>query len=390
MSGIRPVRDHAGYKRAKERVEELITAEPGTAEADELEVLATLVDQWERQHFPIPEPSPIEALRFRMEQQRLQPRDLEPLIGSRARVSEVLSGKRPLSLDMIRALRDHLDIPAHVLVGVTQTSDDVGGRALAKLASWGLLRTGETAAQFVARALGPQVREAHFRKTRTERTNAKTDQAALVAWCAAAVTKAEDEALPSSKRRPRAADARQIARLSRREDGLRLVREELGGLGIVLVCLEHLPGTYLDGAALRRRSDNAPVIALTLRHDRIDNFWFTLLHEFIHVVRHLKQKRTVILDDLEVGSADQIETEADVGARDALIPPEIWAHHNSPDMQIEEAIRAAEHAEVHPAIVAGRWQREHSDYRRFAKLVGHGRVRCELLRQDLSGPGFGR
>lgn len=251
---------------------------------------------------------------------------------------------------------------------------------MAKLESWGLLRAGESVAQFVARALGPQAHEAHFRKTRTERTNAKTDHGALVAWCAAAAIRAEDECLSGAKRRPRVTDARHIARLSRREDGLRLVRAELRNLGIILVCLEHLPGTYLDGAALRRQSDNAPVIALTLRHDRIDNFWFTLLHEFIHVTRHLKQQRTVILDDLEVGSVEQIEREADEGARDALIPPEIWIRHNSPDMQIEEAIRAAEHAEVHPAIVAGRWQREHSDYRRFAKLVGHGAVRCELLR----------
>lgn len=380
MSKIAPIRDDAGYERAKKRVGELIATDAGTEQVDELEVLATLLEQWERQYFPVAEPSPIEAVRFRMEQQRLLARDLEPLIGSRARVSEVLSGKRALSLDMIRALRDHLGIPAHILVGAPRASDEPGGKTVAKLQSWGLLRRGETVTQFVSRTLGPQACEAHFRKTRTERTNSKTDQSALIAWCAAAVSRAEAESLPSSTRRAKLSDARQIARLSKSEDGLRLVRQELGRLGIVLVCLEHLPGTYLDGAALRRLSDNAPVIALTLRHDRIDNFWFTLLHEFIHVVQHLKQHRTVILDDLEVGSADEIEREADEGARDALIPPEVWRRHNSPDMQLDGAIRAAFDAEVHPAVVAGRWQREHGDYRRFSKLVGHGKVRCELLR----------
>lgn len=380
MNRIAPIRDHAGYKRAKLRVEELIAATPGSPEADDLEVIASLVEQWERQKFPEPEPRPIDAIRFRMEQQGLLPRDLEPFIGSRARVSEVLSGKRALSIDMIRALRDHLGIPAHILVGTQRASDEPGSKTLAKLRSWGFLRQGETVSDFVARALESQSCEAYLRKTSTDRTNAKTDHNALVAWCAAVACKAEAQALPSSTRRARQSDARDIARLSRLEDGLLLVKEELGKIGIVLVCLEHLPGTYLDGAALRRGSDHAPVIALTLRHDRVDNFWFTLLHEFIHVLRHLKQSRTVILDDLEIGSADQIEREADAGARDALIPPEIWSRYNSPGLQVEDVIRAAKEAEVHPAVVAGRWQREHSDYRRFSKLVGHGRVRCELLR----------
>jgi HTH-type transcriptional regulator / antitoxin HigA len=91
-------------------------AAAGTREADELDLWATLVDVYEQQHDAILPPDPIEAIRFRMEQEGLTPRDLVPLLGSRSRVSEVLSRRRPLSLSMIRALHEHMGIPADVLI----------------------------------------------------------------------------------------------------------------------------------------------------------------------------------------------------------------------------------------------------------------------------------
>src|SRR6476661_7611879 len=101
---VRPIKTHEDYERALRRLEQLMDAKLGTPEGDELEVLSTLVDLYEEEHFPIDLPNPIDAIRFRMEQQELSNRDLEPYIGSRAKVSEVLSGKRPLTLQMIRAL----------------------------------------------------------------------------------------------------------------------------------------------------------------------------------------------------------------------------------------------------------------------------------------------
>ena len=92
-------------------------AEPDTDEGDELDVLATLVDAYEATHFPISSPDPIEAIAFRMEQMEMDRKDLEPFIGSRARVSEVLNRRRGLSLNMIRALHKELKIPLEVLVG---------------------------------------------------------------------------------------------------------------------------------------------------------------------------------------------------------------------------------------------------------------------------------
>ena len=114
---IRPVRTKRDYERALRRIETLMNAEPRTEEGDELEILATLVDVYEEKHFPVGAADPVEAILFRMEQQGLERKDLEAFIGSRHRVSEVLTRKRGLSLDMIRRLHGGLGIPLGVLVG---------------------------------------------------------------------------------------------------------------------------------------------------------------------------------------------------------------------------------------------------------------------------------
>lgn len=113
---IRPIRNEEDHRRAVARIEALISATPNTPEGDELEIVATLVDAYEARHFVMDAPSPIAAIRFRMEQEQLSRKDLEPLIGSRARVSEVLTGKRPLTLNMVRRLRGDLGISADLLI----------------------------------------------------------------------------------------------------------------------------------------------------------------------------------------------------------------------------------------------------------------------------------
>lgn len=114
---IRPIRNARDHERALKRIQALMSAKPGTDDGDELDVLATLVDAYESKQFPIDTPDPIEAIKFRMEQLGLERKDLEPLIGSRARVSEVLNKRRGLSLKMIRALHEKLDIPLEALIG---------------------------------------------------------------------------------------------------------------------------------------------------------------------------------------------------------------------------------------------------------------------------------
>jgi HTH-type transcriptional regulator/antitoxin HigA len=114
---IRPIHNDADHALALAEVEELWGAVEGSPEAERLDVLVTLVNAYEAEHHRIDPPDPIEAIRFRMEQQGLTRKDLEPLIGGRARVSEVMTRKRPLTLAMIRRLRRGLGISADVLVG---------------------------------------------------------------------------------------------------------------------------------------------------------------------------------------------------------------------------------------------------------------------------------
>ena len=113
---IRPIRTEQDHRAAVARIEELMSAAPDTPEADELDVLATLVDAYEAKHYVIDAPDPVAAIQFRMEQQQLSRKDLEPLIGSRARVSEVLTGKRPLTLEMVRRVKGGLGISADLLI----------------------------------------------------------------------------------------------------------------------------------------------------------------------------------------------------------------------------------------------------------------------------------
>lgn len=113
---MKPIKTKADHKAALEEISRLLDGDPGSAAAERLEILSILVEDYEESHYPIDPPDPIEAIRFRMEQQGLSRRDLEPYIGSRARVSEVLNRKRPLSVDMIRRLHAGLGIPAEVLI----------------------------------------------------------------------------------------------------------------------------------------------------------------------------------------------------------------------------------------------------------------------------------
>lgn len=113
---IRPIRTEADYEAALEEIETLFGAVSGTPEGDRLDVLTTLVAAYEDQHHPIEAPDPVEAIKYYMESRGLTRHDLEPYIGSRARVAEVLNRRRPLSLEMIRRLHVQLGIPADVLI----------------------------------------------------------------------------------------------------------------------------------------------------------------------------------------------------------------------------------------------------------------------------------
>lgn len=116
MNDLKPIRTEDDYEAALTEIETLFSAKPNTPEGDRLEVLATLVEQYENVQYSLPLPDPIEAIEFHMESRGLSRQDLEPYIGTRARVSEILNRRRPLSLRMIRALSEGLGISADILV----------------------------------------------------------------------------------------------------------------------------------------------------------------------------------------------------------------------------------------------------------------------------------
>ena len=177
---------------------------------------------------------------------------------------------------------------------------------------------------------------------------------------------------------------RHVARLSGSQDGPRRAREHLRETGIPLVIVEHLPRTYLDGAALRL-GDGRPVVALTLRFDRLDNFWFCLLHELAHVGRHMdNDDGHAFVDDLslrrvDAGRQDPREAQADEWAEEALVPRAAWEASPVQDTPTPMAVLdLAQALQVHPAIVAGRVRYERRNYRLLSQFVGTGEVRRQF------------
>lgn len=401
MAEVKPIRTEAGYTAALARVDELMDAEPGTPEGEELDVLVDLVELYESKHVPMEYPSPIAALEFRMEQAGLAPRDLVPYLGSRAKVAEVLSGKRAITMPMARALHRHLGIPAEVLL---REPTAIAEQPLANI-EWSRFPLREMAkrqwipdlpdlAQRAEALVGDLIKRSGtrqvapvglYRKNDRLRTNAKTDWYALQAWCWQVLASANRNP-PTTKYAPGTVTLEflgQVARLSREEEGPRLAHEFLATHGIPLVVERHLPRTYLDGAALRL--GGRPVVALTLRYDRIDGFWFCLLHELAHVGRHLDHDvGAAFVDDLSLrkpdGTAeDRREAEADEWAAEALIPGSVWeasAVRNEPTPLAVMGL--AQRLQVHPATIAGRVRYERRNYRLLSQFVGTGKVRRQF------------
>ncbi len=388
------------YTRALRELEELVAASPvpGTPDAERLELLGLLVEQYEETHVPRRVPDPLEAIRFRMDQQGLTARDLVPLLGSRSRVSEVLAGRRPLTLPMIRALNRGLGIPAESLLEEPAASLTAADLPWERFPLKAMLQRGWLTARdavtdmapetvlrdFFAPLGGQAIVGALYRQTTHVRAGREMDRFALVAWTARVMLRAQERPSPVPYH-PAALDGdffHSLVSLSRQEAGPLEAVNMLGRRGVAVVVEPHLPKTWLDGAAVLSTSGH-PVIGLTLRHDRIDNFWFTLAHELAHVRLHLgnvvaaNASLAGFYDDLDVEDTENPwEREADVTAGELLIPPEAWEQSAARYLPSPEAITMlADDLGIHPAIVAGRVRHERKSYRLLAKMVGHGEVR---------------
>ena len=229
---IRPIRTKGDYDKAIARARILMVRDDENS-IDELDVLQVLIENWERTHHSIAEVTPADAIRFRMEQTGLKPRDLVAYLGTKSRVSEVLNGQRQLTVDQIRALSQHLSIPVESLIGPIRHEPKsrpsaVSVAVVKKLRKLGVMKAGEELVSFLSRAgdLGPEV--AMLRKTRTERTNAKTDFGAVEAWCTAVLLMADKVSVKPRKTLD-ATTARQLAKVSAQPNWPSLVRSKLAG-----------------------------------------------------------------------------------------------------------------------------------------------------------------
>jgi len=379
------------YEEALAHLETLMDAEPGTPEEDELELFALLIEEYEDEHFPIGLPDPIEAIKFRMEQEDLTRKDLIPYIGSASKVSEVLNRKRPLSLNMIRKLHDGLGIPAEVLMqepgkdAIDDPQFNIREFPFSELYKRGyfqfsgpLSMAKEYGEELLAKLFAPfggQMPQVLYRRTERD-----VDENALLAWQARAMHLAMQENLPLyDPGNLKEAFFRDLVKLSRFDEGPKLARELLNDYGIHVIILAHLPKTYLDGASFLT-PDGHPVVGLTLRYDRLDNFWFTLMHELGHIHLHLRDTSQAFFDETEkqTETDDPKEQEANAFARDMLIPPDAWEtnkHQLLSSYADEPLLKFAHQLRIHPAIVAGRVRWEAGDYTHHSNLLGRGRVR---------------
>lgn len=214
------------------------------------------------------------------------------------------------------------------------------------------------------------------------RTGKQTNEFALNAWYARVILKARNQIVHQQFDHSIITKEwlKNLANLSIEDDGPNKVAEYLINSGIRFVIEPQLEGTYLDGAALLI-DHNFPIIAMTLRYDRLDNFWFVLFHEIAHIHLHLGEMLEAIFDDLDT-KTDGIENEADAFALDALIPNEIWKKSLVRFSPSNDAIiNQAKKLGVHPSLIAGRIRRETGKYHLFVDLIGQGEVRKHFSEQ---------
>ena len=372
--------------------------EPGSKKGDKLELLTLLIEKYEDEHYPIDFPDPIEAIKFRMEHQNITQKELASYIGSPSKVSEVLNRKRPLTLKMIRALNTHLNIPAEILLGkegetIPTNFNDIDWNKFPIIEMYNknyFPNFHDT--KYKAKDMAEELMRPFLELTRPYlkfqplfrqhvRSDSEADPYALLAWHAKALAKAVTKSLDTKFKVNLINEKfiKDLLSLSRKENGSKLAQNFLKSYGIHLIIEPKLKHTHIDGSVFWNKSEN-PVIIMTLRYDRLDNFWFTLLHEIGHLQLHLTNDYyDNFVDDLQYfGKLDNLEKEADNFASNALIPQDYWNEDLLTDFNTEEITSLAESIGVHTAIVAGRIRWENKNYQILSRLIGSKEVRIQF------------
>ncbi|MFK5894121.1 MAG: ImmA/IrrE family metallo-endopeptidase [Pseudomonadota bacterium] len=394
MATLKVIKSDLEHEQAVARLMTLMDINPATDSDDEneLEVLSVLIEQYEHKHFPIDKPEPIEAIKFRMDQQGLIQKDMLKYFGSASKASEVLNGKRPLSISMIRKLHHELGIPAEILIQKPEIASEIEKNInseinwlafpLKEMQSRGYFGNNnytihnlKTYAEDLVRdfwASSPGCENLKPAMMRTSahliNNNKKVNEYALSAWQVKVLKEANNQK-NVSKFKNSTVNLEFMQRLVKEswsDKGPLIAREYLFKHGIHLVIEPHLDKTYLDGAVCINKSGN-PIIALTMRHDRLDNFWFTLMHELAHIALHIDKNCEWFIDDLDIETTDIKEDEANNMAREALIPKAAWSLNSS--SELSDIRELAKSLEIAPAIVFGRFAREYNQWPRLRKHI---------------------
>jgi HTH-type transcriptional regulator / antitoxin HigA len=387
----RILKSEQDYEEALKYLETLMDQSDGSQWQEDIALFAHLIEDYEDQHFPIKLPDPIEAVKFALDQQGLTRKDLIPLLGSKGKVSEVLNRKRPLSISMIRALHTELGIPAEILL-----QDPLKHVVEAKRFDHRNFPFSEMCAKeyfpgYTSVRLAKEkseellgnlfcVFDEHYPQVihcRQSNGGKEVDNGALLAWQAHILHTLK--AIEHNEVCPQPLDDafyEQLLTLSSYTRGPLLVGDLLATRNIHFVIMPHLSRTYLDGAAFLSPQGN-PIIAMTLRYDRSDNFWFTLMHELAHVVLHLGADRTKsFFDDtsgLTIGVRNEFERQADEFAQSKLIPESYLSHRDLQDPSRwteQRIISEAKRMNRGPAVLVGRLRWESGDYTLFTNLLG--------------------
>lgn len=394
MSDIKPIRTRDDYNKAVVLLADLIERNPAvdTPEDTKIRVLTNLIEDFENAALPDYEADPIEAIKLRMDQLGLKDKDLVDYLGSRSRVSEVLSGKRPLTVPMIKNIEEGLGIPASILVGssvekrnkrwslktltiMTQRGyfgQDHANLDPKKILDMGLLKTLFSGQSLASTAL---LRQTNYRDI------SNIDKYHMEAWMSKVLSEAlqliDDNDVPAFDKSNLSEELlSKLFKLSSKPNGVNEVILALRELGIVVVIEPHLPSTRLDGATLF--TNNNAVIGLTIRFDRLDNFWFTLAHELAHTYLHSESDYDAFFDKLfnEGAEISQLENEADTLAGELLIPTDIWKTSPLRYGSTPTLVKIfADKIGVHPSVVAGRIRYDSKDWSVHSDIINDEKVR---------------
>lgn len=382
------IKNNEQHENYLARLDELMDLEDHSQhDIDEIELLGLLISNYEETNFPIDLPSPVEAIKFRMDQLGLEDSDLVRYIGQRSKVSEILNGKRALSKQMIKELHEGLGIPLNVLMETNQIENlEFAPVVLNKLLDelplnlmfkrnyfdtpFNNLKDFKKSALYYIKDFLRSVNSSDnltnhilLKSTSNSNSNKTLNKSALLAWAIKVIYKTNDQTLIGKF------DAEDITldwmkslvKLSLNPNPFQSVKEALSKKGIHLIYLPHLERTYLDGAALKN-DKNEPVIGLTLRFKNVDSFWFTLMHELSHVKLHLSQDN-FFLENLENLHNNEIEDEANLLASKALIDIQ---DNILTEISTEREIKAvANSLNIHPDIIAGRVRYLSGDFKKF-------------------------